>query len=61
MVKLVFWGKKMGRGAFLFLAVFPLISLFPIPPPVYECIEEAKQERPKRKENSDGSKEDPIN
>ncbi|ATC83692.1 hypothetical protein J139_10093 [Pseudoalteromonas agarivorans S816] len=33
MLKLVIWGKSMSKGAYLFLAFFPLISLMPIPPP----------------------------
>ncbi|MBU2882349.1 hypothetical protein KO525_06515 [Psychrosphaera sp. B3R10] len=36
MYKMVLWGKKMPRGAFLFLALFPLITIFPIPPPIFK-------------------------
>ncbi len=32
MLKLVIWGNSMSKGAYLFLAFFPLISLMPIPP-----------------------------
>ncbi|WP_299807308.1 hypothetical protein [uncultured Shewanella sp.] len=49
---MVFWGKKMSKGAFLFLAIFPLISIFPIPPPTFKNVEKAKQEQRKRKEDS---------
>ena len=52
MIKVVAWGKTMSRGAFLFLAFFPLISLFPIPPPQFENVQKAKQEQRKRKEDS---------
>lgn len=52
MIKIVAWGKTMSRGAFLFLAFFPLISLFPIPPPQFENVQKAKQEQRKRKEDS---------
>lgn len=52
MVKIVIWGKTMSRGAFLFLSFFPLISLFPIPPPQFENIQKAKHEQRKRKEDS---------
>ncbi|GHE91562.1 hypothetical protein [Thalassotalea profundi] len=40
----------MSRGVFLFLAIFPLIAIFPIPPPVFKNAEKAKQEQRKRKE-----------
>ena len=33
MLKMVTWGKSMSKGAYLFLAFFPLISIIPIPPP----------------------------
>ena len=52
MMKIVAWGKTMSRGAFLFLSFFPLISLFPIPPPQFENVQKAKQEQRKRKEDS---------
>ena len=48
--RMVVWGKKMSKGAFIFLAIFPLISVFPIPPPVFKNVEKAKQEQRKRKE-----------
>mgnify|MGYP000359391264 CR=1 FL=1 len=49
--------KRMSKGAVLFLMLFPLISLFPIPPPQYENIDEAKQEQKKRK-SSEGDDKD---
>ena len=58
MLKLVIWGKSMSKGAYLFLAFFPLISLIPIPPPTYENVQKAKQEQRKRKEDSG---DDPTN
>ncbi|AYM87871.1 MULTISPECIES: hypothetical protein [Pseudoalteromonas] len=58
MLKLVIWGKSMSKGAYLFLAFFPLISLMPIPPPTYENVQKAKQEQRKRKEDSG---DDPTN
>ncbi|ETJ49954.1 hypothetical protein PAT01_37830 [Pseudoalteromonas atlantica] len=48
----------MSKGAYLFLAFFPLISLMPIPPPTYENVQKAKQEQRKRKEDSG---DDPTN
>ncbi len=58
MLKLVIWGKSMSKGAYLFLAFFPLISLMPIPPPTYENVQKSKQEKRKRKEDSG---DDPTN
>lgn len=58
MLKLVIWGKSMSKGAYLFLAFFPLISLMPIPPPTYENVQKAKQEQRKRKGDSG---DDPTN
>ena len=52
MIKILDSGKTMSRGAFLFLSFFPLISLFPIPPPQFENVQKAKQEQRKRKEDS---------
>ena len=43
--KVVKWAKKMPKGAYLFLALMPLISLFPIPPPVFNNVAKAKQEQ----------------
>ncbi|MDQ2046102.1 hypothetical protein NRL14_20615 [Pseudoalteromonas sp. 20-92] len=52
MLKMVTWGKSMSKGAYLFLAFFPLISIIPIPPTTYENVQKAKQEQRKRKEDS---------
>ncbi len=52
LIRMVKWGKGMSKGAFLFLAIFPLISIFPIPPPVFKNVEKAKQEQRKRKEDN---------
>lgn len=57
LIRLVLWGKKMPKGAFIFLAFFPLISIFPIPPPVFKNVDTAKQEQKKKREN-DGEKKD---
>ncbi|WP_171037462.1 hypothetical protein [Pseudoalteromonas sp. S558] len=48
----------MSKGAYLFLAFFPLISLMPIPPPTYENVQKAKQEQRKRKGDSGDPLED---
>ncbi|MGO2478166.1 MAG: hypothetical protein ACTH7Q_07340 [Pseudoalteromonas sp.] len=58
MLKMVTWGKSMSKGAYLFLAFFPLISIIPIPPPTYENVQKAKQEQKKRKEDSGNPPED---
>ncbi|MDO6428632.1 hypothetical protein Q4489_16590 [Thalassotalea sp. 1_MG-2023] len=54
MLKLVKWSKKMPKGAFIFLALFPLISIFPIPPQEIKKLEKIKQQPVKKeKENSE--------
>tara|TARA_Y100000588_G_C13848062_1_gene750706 strand:+ start:412 stop:642 length:231 start_codon:yes stop_codon:yes gene_type:complete len=50
------WAKKMPKGAYLFMALMPLISLFPIPPPAFKNVAKAKQEQPKRKEDNGDDK-----
>lgn len=51
LLQLVFWAKGRSTGAYLFLAIFPLVSIFPIPPPAYENVEKAKQEQRKTDED----------
>nr|WP_257473696.1 hypothetical protein [Pseudoalteromonas sp. JSTW] len=51
--KLVLWAKKMPKGAYLFMAIFPLLSLFPIPPPVFENVAKAKHEQRKKQKRDD--------
>ncbi len=55
---LVRWAKGMPKAAFLILALFPLISIFPIPPPVFKNVEKAKQEQRKNKSNAGGKGND---
>jgi len=55
-LKAVKWVKKMPKAAFIFMALMPLISLFPIPPPVFKNIAKAKQEQPKRKQDNGDDK-----
>lgn len=52
LIKLVKWAKRNSKGAFVFLAIFPLISLFPIPPSATESLDKQKREQIKRKEES---------
>lgn len=46
----------MPKGAYLFMALMPLISLFPIPPQTFKNVAKAKQEQPKRKEDNGDDK-----
>ncbi|CCQ10558.1 hypothetical protein PALB_14250 [Pseudoalteromonas luteoviolacea B = ATCC 29581] len=46
----------MPKGAYLFMALFPLISLFPISPPVFKNVAKAKQEQRKEKRQDDDPK-----
>ncbi|MFC3034245.1 hypothetical protein ACFOEE_17190 [Pseudoalteromonas fenneropenaei] len=54
LVRAVKWAKSMPKGAYLVMMLFPLISLFPIPPPVFKNVAKAKQEQRKRKEQAGG-------
>lgn len=57
LAKLVAWAKGMPAGAYLILALFPLISLFPIPPAEIKKLQRIKQEQVKHKQESG----DPVN
>ena len=39
MCRLVRWSKRMSKGALLLLAIFPVLSVFPIPPQEIKKIE----------------------
>ncbi len=52
MFKLVAWSRKMPKAAFVFLAIFPLVSLFPIPPQEIKKLERIKQEQVKNEDES---------
>lgn len=52
-IRLVKWAKGMPKGAYLFIAFMPLISLFPIPPTVFKNVAKAKQEQQKKQTDSD--------
>lgn len=43
----------MPKGAYLFMAIFPLLSLFPIPSPVFENVAKAKHEQRKKQKRYD--------
>lgn len=47
MWRLYRWAHNMPKGAYLFMAFFPLISLFPIPTESFKQLDEAKQEQPR--------------
>lgn len=49
---LIGWAKGMPAGAYLALALFPLISLFPIPPSEIKKLQRIKQEEVKRDQES---------
>ena len=50
---MVKWAKGMPKGAYIFIAFMPLISLFPIPPTVFKNVAKAKQEQRKKQTQSD--------
>ena len=61
MFKLVTWSKKMPKGALVFLAFFPLISIYPIPPQEIKKIERMKQKQIKSEDESgDPANEDEV-
>ena len=60
MYRLVVWSKRMPRGAFIFLAVFPILSVFPIPPQETKKLERIKQEQLKE-EDENGEPKDKEN
>ena len=53
---LLYWlvkkAKRMPNWALLLLALMPIISIFPIPPPVFKNVDLAKQEQKKDREAS---------
>lgn len=52
MVKLVVWANARPMGAYVILAMFPLISLFPIPPAEVKKLEQIKKEQIHQDEES---------
>ncbi|MBU2923601.1 hypothetical protein Q4530_03780 [Colwellia sp. 1_MG-2023] len=52
MYRLVVWSKRMPKGAFVFLAIFPLISIFPIPAQEIKKLERIKQEEVQNEDES---------
>ncbi|MCL2917326.1 hypothetical protein [Shewanella litorisediminis] len=57
MWRLYRWARAMPKGAYLFLAFFPLISLFPIPTESLKQLDEARQEQRKNKASPSGDDE----
>lgn len=56
--RLVVWGKRMPKGAFVFLAVFPILSVFPIPPQEIKKLERIKQEQLKEEDENGEPKDE---
>jgi hypothetical protein len=52
MVTLVVWAKTRPVGAYVILAMFPLISLFPMPPAEVKKLEQIKKEQIHQDEES---------
>lgn len=50
MFRLVNWAKRTRPGAYLLLALFPLLSLFPVPPSEVKKIEQIKQQQRKQQQ-----------
>jgi hypothetical protein len=54
------WAKTKPKGAFVLLAILPLMSIFPIPPPTFKNMETVEKKQHKRKEDS-GEPPDELN
>jgi len=52
MAKLIRWAKRRPAGAYFFLALMPLISLFPIPPAEIKKLQQIKQEQVKQEQEA---------
>ena len=50
--KVVIWSKKMTKGAVVFLAIFPIISIFPIPQQEIKKIENIKKVHVKKQDEN---------
>ncbi|MFS1422847.1 hypothetical protein [Shewanella sp. 10N.286.48.B5] len=50
--KVYYWAREMPKTAYILLAIFPLISIFPISPPQFKNVEKAKEQQIKRKEDN---------
>ncbi|MFT5521682.1 MAG: hypothetical protein ACI9IA_002287 [Enterobacterales bacterium] len=46
------WSRTKPKGAFILLAILPLMSVFPIPPPAFKNMETVEKKQHKRKEDS---------
>ncbi|MGY0587935.1 MAG: hypothetical protein ACW7DY_19820 [Paraglaciecola chathamensis] len=56
--RLVVWSKRIPRGALIFLAVFPILSVFPIPPQEIKKLERIKQEQLQEEDESGEPKDE---
>ena len=52
LLKIINWAKGAPKGAFILLGIFPLLSLFPIPPSEFKNLDKTKYQQRKRKEDS---------
>jgi hypothetical protein len=52
LAKIVRWAKRRPAGAYVILAIFPLISLLPIPHSEIKKLQRVKQEQVQQKEQS---------
>ena len=52
LAKVVRWAKRRPAGAYVILAIFPLISILPIPHSEIKKLQRVKQEQVQQKEES---------
>ncbi len=50
--KIYQWARGKPKGAFVLFSILPLMSFFPIPPPIPKSMENVEQKQHKQKEES---------
>ena len=50
--RVVKWGKKAPKGAYVFVALLPMMSIFPIPAQEIKKLEQIKQQQIQEEEES---------
>ncbi len=58
--KTFLWARDKPKGAFILLAILPMMSLFPIPPIAFKNMETVEKNQQKRNEDSGDPPDDNI-
>ncbi len=51
--RVIRWARRKPAGAYIFLAIMPLLSLFPVPPSSFRNMAITKEQEQKQKESDD--------